>query len=227
MVSGKEEKLKEENNFSLKQIFLTGLILFLPIALTVIFVVFIFNLLTKPFTGVLEIFFIRYNIFEEGFWIFSADQLRTFVSQFLILIFLTAFIFFLGIIARGIFVNTFIKVSEHLLSRLPLVRGIYKTSKDLVSTILRTDSITFKRAVLVPFPDHNSYSIGLIAQDELADFKDEKRVVVYMPTAPLPSSGFVLIVKEKDLIYLDISVEDALKYIISCGVVSAPLKLMH
>lgn len=80
---------------------------------------------------------------------------------------------------------------------------------------------------MVPFPNAQTYTIGLVTRDDLPAFKTgdtEKNIAVFVPTTPNPTSGFLVIFKENDLIYLDMTIESAFKYIISCGVIATPFK---
>lgn len=106
--------------------------------------------------------------------------------------------------------------------KIPIVRSIYRTSEDVVKTIFTSKTNSFKQVVAVRFPHHDTYSIGLITRENIPGLKETKHedsVAVFVPTTPNPTSGFLVMYKPEDLIYLDMKVEDAFKYIISCGVI--------
>jgi uncharacterized membrane protein len=207
----------------MKKYFITGLVILLPLALTIAIVMFIFNLFTVPFLGIVKVVFDRYHLFEEGFFLLNASQLQNLVAQILILGSLFFISISLGFIARWFFFKTLIKFAEYVVRKIPLVRTIYKTCQDIINTIFTSKTKSFKQVVLVRFPNSETFSIGLITRDaitHLAGTSHQNAVAVFVPTTPNPTSGFLMIFKPEDLIYLDMKVEDAFKYIISCGVIS-------
>ena len=207
----------------MKKYFVTGLVILLPLALTVAILVFIFNLLTVPFLGIVKTVFDRYDLFEHGFLFLNPDQFQNLIAQILILISLFFIAIGLGFIARWFFFKAFIKFAEFAVKRIPLVSSIYKVCQDIIKTIFTSKTKSFKQVVLIPFPSPETFSIGLITQEEissLAGTPHEGAVAVFVPTTPNPTSGFMIMFKQSDLIYLDMKVEEAFKYIISCGVIS-------
>lgn len=208
----------------MKRYFLTGLFLFLPLALTLLIVTFIFNLLTTPFSGVVEAIFDRYNVLTHGFWIFTEHQVRQIISQFLVLVFLFGFMILFGAVASNFLTGYFIRWGEFVIHRIPMVGGVYKTSKDIVNTLFQSKTSSFKQVVLVEFPHPGSYSVGFITKDNIEGLMHGNRLAVFMPTTPNPTSGFLMLVKRDDLIFLDMKVDEALKYVISCGVIVSDFK---
>jgi uncharacterized membrane protein len=95
----------------------------------------------------------------------------------------------------------------------------------VIKTIFGTTTRSFKQVVLVPFPNKETYSLGLVTREEIPAFKggEEKELIaVFVPTTPNPTSGFLMMFEAEDLVFLDMRVEDAFKYIISCGVIMSP-----
>lgn len=206
----------------MKKLFITGLVLLLPLAVTLAIITFIFNLLTEPFAGGVSQVLDYYDLLNKSFFIFSASKVRFFISQVLILIFLFFFTVLLGKIARYVFVHYFIRLGDYLFKKIPLINTIYKTSQDVINTIFTSNKNSFKQVVMIPFPHPTAFSIGLVTQDEIKGFsgvEDENLVAVFVPTTPNPTSGFLMLYPKKDLVYLDMKVEDAFKYVISCGVI--------
>lgn len=206
----------------LKKYFVTGLVILLPVTLTVAIVIFILNLLTNPFLGAVKAVFDRYHLFETGFLFLNADQLQNFIAQILIIVSLLVLTIGLGLIARWFFFRSFIKLTDYIVRHIPLVSTIYKTCQDVIKTIFTSKTKSFKQVVIVRFPNPETYSIGLITREELPGLKGtshEDSIAVFVPTTPNPTSGFLVMYKQHDLIYLDMRVEDAFKYIISCGVI--------
>lgn len=213
----------------MKRIFITGLVLLLPLTLTLIFVLFLFNLLTDPFAGAIREIFNYYGLFQKGFWFLSANELRQFISKVLILILLFLFTVLVGIVGRWFFVHYLIRVTENIFHQIPLINSVYNTSKDVIQTIFTSSTKSFKQVVFVPFPNEHTYSLGLITRENLEGLEEvefPQAIAVFVPTTPNPTSGFLMLFASEQIIYLDMHIEDALKYTISCGVVMAPFKAM-
>jgi uncharacterized membrane protein len=212
-----------QNKFNIRKYFITGLVILLPVAMTIAIVIFIFNLLTAPFLGITQAVFDRYHLFSHGFLFLTASQVQSLVAQLLILTFLFFFVVGLGFIARWFFFKTVLLFTEYIVKRIPFVSSIYKTCQEVINTLFTSNKNSFKQVVLVKFPNAISYSIGLITSESNPCFDqhlNEKRISVFVPTAPNPTSGFLMLFKAEDLIYIDMKVEDAFKFIISCGMIS-------
>lgn len=207
----------------MKKYFITGLIILLPLALTMMIVMFIFNLLTVPFLGLVKTVFDGHHLFEEGFFLLNGDQMQSLAAQLLILLSLFLIVIGLGFIARWFFFKTVLKFAEYTVKKIPLVSTIYKTCQDVIKTIFTSKTKSFKQVVLVRFPNAETYSLGLVTREHISGLTNtpyEGAVAVFVPTTPNPTSGFLVMFKPSELIYLDMKVEDAFKYIISCGVIS-------
>lgn len=205
----------------MKKTFITGLVILLPLAVTLAVVIFIFNLLTDPFAGFVSHILDRYDLLETDFFFATGREIQFFFSKVLILIFLFFFTVLLGAIARYFFFRYLMRLWDYMIHKIPLVRSIYKVSQDVIHTIFTADTKSFKQVVMVPFPHENTFSVGLVTQDQMQSFMDDEsdRVAVFVPTTPNPTSGFLMVFDRKDVIYLDMKVEEAFKYIISCGVI--------
>lgn len=210
----------------MKKYFITGLVILLPLALTLAIVIFLFNLLTQPFAGIVQSIFAHYNIFQNGFLFLSAAQVQQYISQLIILVFLFFFTVSLGILARWFFIHYLLRFSDKLFQRIPFISSIYNACQDVIKTIFAGKDNSFKQVVLVRFPNADTYSIGLVTKENLpsVDEDEEKMTAVFVPTTPNPTSGFLMMFKKNELVYLNMKVEDAFKYIISCGVISSPFQ---
>ncbi len=209
----------------MKRYFITGLVILLPLAVTLFIIVLLFNLLTEPFVGIVQAFFQHYSILNDGFLLFSASQIQTLAAQILILVFLFFFTVGLGMLARWFFFYYIIRLWDYLIHRIPIVRSIYKTSQEVINSIFSADGNSFKQVVLAPFPSKDSLSIALITTDNVEILNNPnttEMIAVYVPTTPNPTSGYLVFYKKSDLIYVDMKVETAFKYILSCGVIPAP-----
>ncbi|MBA3237978.1 MAG: DUF502 domain-containing protein [Parachlamydiaceae bacterium] len=205
----------------MKKYLITGLVILLPLALTIILVTFIFNLLTAPFVDFAEDILNYFGLFSSGFLFFTAHEMKLAISKLMILVFLFFFTVTLGALARWYLIRYLLKVWDFILHRIPFVSTIYKVSQDVIKTIFASDTNSFKQVVMVPFPHADSYSLGLVTRDDLPALHDPNGpplIAVFVPTTPNPTSGFLITYEEKDLIYLDIKIEDAFKCILSCGV---------
>lgn len=207
----------------MKKYFITGLILLLPLVLTAMLVIFIINLFTKPFVGAVSGLFQYLGLFQDGFLFLGARQMQHIIAQIAILALLFFLIVGLGMIARWFLVHYFIRFGDFIFHRIPFVSSIYKTIQDVIKTVFATETKSFKQVVLVPFPNPEAKTIGLVTREDI-QVDGIGRVAVFVPTTPNPTSGFLMLYKPEELIWLDMSVEDAFKYVISCGVIIAPFK---
>jgi uncharacterized membrane protein len=204
----------EEKN--LKKSFITGLVILLPTALTLIIAVFLFNLFTRPFVPIVE------AILSQFSFPLSRDM-TLLLSRLIALIFLFIFILLLGMIARLFLFTALANVTNYILFRIPIVNTIYKTSRDILSAIFSPDGKhAFKEAVAIPFPAHPHMCVGLSSGEvpiECEEKAGEPLISVFAPTAPHPISGFLFLVPAQDVQSLNMTKEDAIKFLLSCGVI--------
>lgn len=206
----------------MKRYFITGLVILLPLAVTIAVVVFIMNFLTEPFIGIVENFLKGFEWRQTKLSDVIPHNVIHYGAQIIILIALFLFTIILGFLARWFFIRYLIKLSDKILHRIPLVNKIYKTTQEIINTFFRKESKSFQRVVLVPFPAKDVYCLGLVsrsAPEKIEQLLGSKLLSVFIPTTPNPTSGFILMFKEEDVIDLDIRTEDALKFIVSCGVI--------
>ena len=141
------------------------------------------------------------------------------------IIFAFALLFITGAIASNVFGKQIVKFWERLFNRIPVVGGIYKSVKQLTDPVLSENGQAFSKAVLIEFPHPGLHSIAFLTnkvEGELRDKLGEDHVAVYIPTTPNPTGGYMLLVPKANLVPLDMSVDQALKYIISMGVAAPP-----
>lgn len=198
----------------MKKYFLTGLVTLLPLAVTFWIVHFLVNFLTKPFIGLMIMLTDRLPI--------ASPQLIRTLSQIFILIGLFFFILFLGLFARKFFFNQLIRLSDRILGKIPLVNKVYKTSKEIVNSIFGAKEKSFTQVVLLPFPYRGAFCVGLIAKDAprtCSEAEQKDLVSIFIPTTPNPSTGYLVMCHKSELIYLEMKTEEAIKYVVSCGVI--------
>jgi uncharacterized membrane protein len=131
----------------------------------------------------------------------------------------------IGAMSAGFVGRLLMRFYERLLSRMPVLRSIYGATKQIIETVVAHQSTAFREAVLVEYPRRGIWCIGFltgVTRGEVQTLTDEEVLNVFLPTTPNPTSGFLLFVPRRDLIVLDMSVEDALKMVISGGIVSPP-----
>ena len=189
--------------------FLTGILVMTPLILTIYvawaFITFVDNLVVP---------LVPFDYRPSNYLPFSIPGLG------LIIVFI--FTTFVGLLATGLFGRTLIRIWENILNRMPVVRSVYSAIKQILETVMATQSDAFRQAVLVQYPRKDIWAIGFVTgstKGEVGKRVDKKMVNVFMPTTPNPTSGFLLFFPEEDLIFLNMSVEDALKLVVSGGMV--------
>ncbi len=134
-----------------------------------------------------------------------------------------AFIFVVGLFAHNFIGQKLVQWWEALLAHIPVVGPLYTSVKQVSDTLLSSSGNAFRRAVLIEYPRRDSYTIAFLTGapgGDVVNHLKEDYVSVYIPTTPNPTSGFFLMLPRVDVIELDMTVDDALKYIVSMGVVA-------
>ena len=129
----------------------------------------------------------------------------------------------IGMFAAGFVGDFFVRLGEWVVRKIPLISSIYSLLKKVFETFLSNKSSAFKKVVLLEYPRKGIWILGLVSTDTEGEVKDILKtdmLNVFIPTTPNPTSGFLIFVPVKDVIFLDMSVEEALKFIISGGIVS-------
>jgi uncharacterized membrane protein len=130
-----------------------------------------------------------------------------------------------GMFVTNIFGQWWLRQWDNLLNRIPIVKSIYSSVKQVSDTLFSTNGNAFREAVLVQYPRAGSWTIAFVTGrpgGEVAEHLQGDWLSVYVPTTPNPTSGFFLMVPRADVVELDMSVDQALKYVISMGVVVPP-----
>ncbi len=194
--------------------FLTGMLVTAPVMLT-IYITFLFVNIIDSNVNALIPASLRQMIVVNAPVIGSLPGLGLLVGLIVITL--------IGALAAGFFGRWLIRVGEGLLNRMPVVRTIYGASKQILETVLTTQSNAFREVVLVEYPRTGLWVVGFVTsqtQGEIADKLPEQTVNVFVPTTPNPTSGFLLFCPVKDLVYLEMGVEDAVKLVVSGGIVT-------
>jgi uncharacterized membrane protein len=199
----------------LRAYFLTGVIVTAPIGITAFLV---WQFIAFLDTHVASLIPARYN--PESYLPFSLPGLG--------LLIMLAFLTMVGFLAAGLAGRTLVHIGERILSRMPVVRSVYGTLKQIFETVLAQSSRSFREVVLVEYPRRGLGAIGFVTgsnEDDTLSPSGDELVKVFLPTTPNPTSGFLLYVPRKDLVHLDMSIEDGMKLVISGGIVGPRIKI--
>ena len=134
-------------------------------------------------------------------------------------------VFVTGVLAANFIGERLVRLWDAILHRIPFVSSIYSSVKQVSDTLFSSSGEAFRKAVLVRWPHQGMWTIGFLTGTPGGDVANHLRddfLSVYVPTTPNPTGGYFVLVARKDLIELDMSVDQALKYIISMGVVAPP-----
>ena len=138
------------------------------------------------------------------------------------LIVLVLALILIGMFAAGFLGRFFIRLGEWFLSRMPLISSVYSLLKQIFETVFSSKTQAFKKVVMLEYPRKGIWILGLVSADlkgEIEQKLPNEMVNVFIPTTPNPTSGFLIFVPKKDVIELDMSVEEAIKFIVSGGLV--------
>ncbi len=194
---------------NLKRIFLAGLAVVIPVGITLYILVFLIEVMDS----LLNIIPARYQ----------PDALLHFHLPGLGLIITVVLVFICGLIVRSYFGKTLVALGERIVDMIPVVRSIYQAVKQVAHSTLMNKDRSFKKAVLVEFPRRGLYTVGFVTgtpDPGMPGIGGEDRVSIFVPTTPNPTSGFFMVASRDDLIYLDMSVEEAFTLILSTGIVT-------
>ncbi|MGE5538703.1 MAG: DUF502 domain-containing protein [Gemmatimonas sp.] len=131
----------------------------------------------------------------------------------------------IGASAATLLGRYFVRASDRVLARLPIVRTLYGALKQMFETLLSQKSSAFRQVVLVPFPHAGTWAIGFLAGDATASVQralDDDLVSVFLPTSPNPTSGYIVFVPRSQAIPVDMTVEEGLKLVVSGGIAAPP-----
>ena len=134
-----------------------------------------------------------------------------------------------GVFATNIFGQWWLRQGHRLLNKIPIVKSIYSSVKQVSDTLFSSSGNAFRQAVLVEYPRRGSWTIAFVTGKPGGEAGHHLRgeyLSVYVPTTPNPTSGFFLMVPQSEVVNLSMSVDEALKYVISMGVVAPPMQVV-
>lgn len=210
----------------MKKYFFTGLVILLPFVVTLFLVIFVINFLTHPFQAIVENILRHYHLFSNGsFFVFTNEQVLSQVSKIIALIALFLILIFFGFIARLVFVKYFFKLLDHLFHRIPFFNKIYTAFQEMLRGAFYSKGSNFSQVVLAPFPHDKIFCIGLIPNHHNGNDETEE-ISVFIPGTPNPTAGYLLKFNRKDVIFTDMRVEEALKFVVSCGILHTDFSVL-
>jgi uncharacterized membrane protein len=194
--------------------FLTGLVVVLPVFLTIYLVWAVIGLIDSRVLPLIPARYNPENVFGRN--IFGLG----------VLVFL-AFTTLVGALTKGFFGRQMLAYVEGLVERMPIVRSVYNGLKQIVETMLNQSGTTFQKACLIEYPRRGLWAVAFVATDTGGEIPgkigEPDMVSVFLPTTPNPTSGFLLFVPRRDIVALDMSLEEAAKLVISAGLVTPPM----
>jgi uncharacterized membrane protein len=197
-----DSNLRSRFRSKLKRYFLSGILVIVPLIITYL----VLKFLLGSIDGILSPLLIEtfgYRIPGLG------------------IVVLLLIILLVGILTRGVLGRQFLITWEKILVQVPLVRTIYVASKQLLASISEPRELTYQRVVLVAYPSKDIYSFAFAGSEvELDNASDPGNyVAVFVPSTPTPFTGFTVLVKKADVVPIDISVEEAIRFVVSGGIV--------
>lgn len=196
----------------LQRFFLAGLVAVVPISLTVLVVRWTITLMDQ-----LLLRFIPERYWPEALFGFALPGIGLLATFLLIL--------FVGMLVTNYFGRSLLHLSERMVGRIPLVKGVFGLFKQVADTLLSADRQGFRKVVLIEYPRRGLWSVGFVtgvSQGEVQRITDQRMINVFMPTTPNPTSGYYILVPEQDARELSMTVDEAFKLIISGGMVAPP-----
>ena len=187
----------------IRNYFLAGIVVLIPIGITIYFSLFV----ERAFSNLLPKYLNPNSLLP-----FDIPGLEILITFFLIT--------FIGMLSVTFVGKYFLNLNKKLLSRIPVLKTIFNGLTQLTKSFASGDSNNQKKMVLIEYPRKGIYSLGFatsINTGEVTNRVGEKMVNIFVPTTPNPTSGFLLVVPEKDVTYLDMSFEEASKFIMSAG----------
>ena len=205
---------KEKQHQTLKTYLFTGILVTAPVAITLYVSIKLFLWLDSWATKLIPE---KYN--PENYLTYGLPGVGVLI--------LLVFLILVGMLTANYVGRWMVGIGQRILGRVPVISGIYGALKKLFETVMGKNTQAFRKAVLVEYPRKNMWTVAFITAPVYAGFKKmlpRDMVTLYVPTTPNPTSGFMVYVPKKDIKELNIPVEDALKMILSMGIVEPSKK---
>ena len=200
--------------YKLKHYFVTGLLVVVPVALTLLVIRWLVGLMDHMLMTMLpEV------LRPEELYGLHIPGIGLVVTLLVILL--------IGVLAANIFGRSLVTFSERLVDRIPVVKGVYMLFKQVSDTVLKRDRGAFRKVVLIEYPRKGIWAVAFVtgvSEGEVQQITPKRLVNVFVPTTPNPTSGFYILVPDDELIELTMTVEEAFKLVISGGMVTPALR---
>ena len=196
----------------LRAYFLAGVLVTAPVAITFYIVWLIVSFVDRRVSGLLPE---RYN--PESYLPFGIPGLGLVIA--------VAALILIGAATAGYLGRVIVRINDAALARMPVVRSIYGATKQIFETVLAQKSTAFRQVCLVEYPRRGIWSLGFITGTTVGEVQErtsDEVLNVFLPTTPNPTSGFLLFVPRRDIVLLEMSIEDGIKMVISGGIVTPP-----
>ncbi len=211
----KNKKTETKNLLQrLRTYFLTGIAVTAPIGITVYISIIFINFIDRNVKNLVPA---TYN--PDSYLPFNIPGTGLIVAVLLLII--------IGFFTASFFGKFFVKIGEKFINRLPVFRSIYNALKQVFQTVLGSSSEAFREVVLIQYPRKGIWAVAFITAQtsgEVLKKLKKKHVNVFLPTTPNPTSGFMLIIPDKDLIKLNMNIEQGMKLVISGGIITPQAK---
>ncbi len=198
----------------LRKHFITGMVVLLPLGVTIWIVLFLVNQVGRPAS---RIFFRSLQVPMQFEFVLNL------LGTLLVFVLIT----FLGYFSNLLLGRLFIRGGEMFVEKLPVVSKIYGTVKQIVTTFSEQQKSVFQNVVLVQFPRSGSYAIGFLtgeAKGEIQDRTGKTLINIFIPTTPNPTNGFLVFIPRDEVIFMDMPVVEGMKVVISGGAVVPPYR---
>ncbi|MDF1757631.1 MAG: DUF502 domain-containing protein [Legionellaceae bacterium] len=195
---------------AIRSYLIAGLVVWLPIIATLLILRFLIDLLDTTI-GLLP-----HSYQPEQLFGINLPGLGVILSLTILLV--------TGLIATNILGQRLVSMSEALLDRIPLVRTIYNAAKQMIQAVVSTNSQAFRKVLMVEYPRKGMWSVAFqtgSSTPEIAENTGVEMISIFIPTTPNPTSGFLMMVPKEDVVELKMSTDEALKFIISLGVMNS------
>ncbi|MBE7637376.1 DUF502 domain-containing protein [Sneathiella sp. P13V-1] len=193
----------------LRNYFLTGIVVTAPIAITIYLTYIFVDFVDANVTPLIPA---RYN--PETYLPFGVPGMGVLVAVIALIL--------IGFLTANFLGRSFLKFGERIVGRMPVVRSIYNALKQIMETVLAQSGTSFREVVLVEYPRRGIWAIAFVtseAEGDVADMDEDAMISVFLPTTPNPTSGFLLFVPKHDLKFMNMTVEEGVKLVISAGMI--------
>ena len=199
----------------IRNYFISGLVFWVPLGISITVIKFFLELINN---------IIPKQYLPESLFNFNTAIPGSGILWVILIIIIT------GVLVSNLIGRKLVNLWERFLNKIPGFRGIYNAFKEISVTVLSSSSKSFRKTLLVEYPRRDMWTIAFQTgnyNEEVIDIIGEESINIYVPTTPNPTSGFFIIVPKKDIIVLDISVDEAFKLIISTGTIKPNKKFLN